>query len=276
MMRGPRESAIAVRLPDGQIEVTCQETGSWSSRPFLKLPLVRGFVALLDSLIVGIKALTFSAGRAAGEEEGEELGFGEMLLTIIFALGLGLLLFVGVPAETAHLLQGLVRGPVGQNLLEGGIRLAVFLIYIGGISRLKDVRRLFQYHGAEHKAIYTHEAGEELSVGNARKFSTLHPRCGTSFLLIVVVTSIVVFSFLGVKPLWWRFLSRILLMPVVAGIAYEILKFTARRLDSPLLGWLVVPGLWLQRLTTREPDDSQLEVALAALERVLASGQELR
>lgn len=274
MMRGPRETAIAVRLPDGQIEVTCQQISSWSSRPFLKWPLIRGFVALLDSLIVGTKALTFSANRAVGEEE-EELSTGEMFLTIVIALGLGLLLFVGLPTEAAHLLQGMVRGAIWQNLLEGAIRLIVFLVYILGISRLKDIQRLFQYHGAEHKAIYTHESGEELTVGNARKFSTLHPRCGTSFLLIVVVISIFVFAFLSLDPLWWRLLSRVLLMPLVAGVAYEVLKFTSRHLDSPAMRCAIAPGLWLQRLTTREPDDSQLEVALAALKKVLESGQEL-
>ncbi|MHB1653186.1 MAG: DUF1385 domain-containing protein [Desulfitobacteriaceae bacterium] len=274
MMRGPHESAIAVRLPGGQIEVTRQTINLWSSRPFLKWPLLRGFVALVDSLIVGTKALTFSANRAVGEEE-EELGFGEMFLTIAIALVLGLLLFVGLPTGAAHLLQGRVQGVVWQNLLEGAIRMLVFFLYILAISRLKDIQRIFQYHGAEHKAIYTHEAGEALSVENARKFSTLHPRCGTSFLLIVVVVSIFVFAFLGLHPFWWRILSRILLMPLVAGIAYEILKFTARHLESPGMRWVVAPGLLLQRLTTRQPDDAQIEVALAALQAVLESGQEL-
>ncbi len=274
MMRGPKESAIAVRLPNGEIDVTHQPIHAWSSRPFLKLPLIRGFVALVDSLVVGINALTFSANRSVGEEE-EELGFWEMFLTVAIALGLGLILFVGLPTGAAHLLQGKVPGVVLQNLLEGFIRLSVFLIYILGISRLKDIQRIFQYHGAEHKAIYTHEAGEELTVENARKYSTLHPRCGTSFLLIVVVVSIFVFAFLGLHPLWWRLVSRILLMPVVAGLAYEVLKFSARHLDSALMRIMVAPGLLLQRLTTREPDDAQLEVALAALKGVLESGQEL-
>jgi len=275
MMRGPKESAIAVRLPNGEIEITHQPINAWSSRPFLKLPLLRGFVALVDSLVVGTKALTFSANRSVGEEEGEELGFWEMFLTVAVALGLGLVLFVGLPTGAANLLQGKVPGAILQNLLEGFIRLLVFLLYILGISRLKDIQRIFQYHGAEHKAIFTYEAGEELTVENSRKHPTLHPRCGTSFLLIVVVVSIVVFAFLGLKPLWWRLLSRILLMPVVAGIAYEILKFSAKHMDSPLMRLLVTPGLLLQRLTTREPDDAQLEVALAALKGVLESGQEL-
>lgn len=276
MMRGPRESAIAVRLPDGEIEITRVKIHAWATKPVLKLPLIRGFVALVDSLIVGTRALTFSANRSMGEEEGgEELGFWELAFTIGIAFGLGLLLFVGLPTGMAHLLRGKVTGVVWQNLLEGAIRLVVFFLYIFAISRLKDIQRVFQYHGAEHKAIFTYEAGEELIVENARRFPRLHPRCGTSFLLIVVVVSIFVFAFMGLHPLWWRLLSRILLMPLVAGVAYEILKFSSRHLESPWLRWLIVPGLLLQKLTTREPDDAQLEVALAALKGVLDSGQEL-
>lgn len=275
MMRGPRECAIAVRLPEGEIEVTRMKLNSWAAKPILKLPLIRGFVALVDSLIVGIRSLTFSANRSMGEEGEEELGFWEMALTVGFALALGLLLFVGLPTGAAHLLQGRVSGTVWQNLLEGAIRLVVFFLYILLISRLGDIQRVFQYHGAEHKAIFTHEAGQDLTVENARAFSRLHPRCGTSFLLIVVMVSIFVFAFVGLYPLWWRLLSRMLLMPLVAGIAYEVLKFSARRIESPRLRWLFVSGLLLQRLTTREPDDGQLEVALAALKGVLDSGQEL-
>jgi len=277
MMRGPRESAIAVRLPDGKIEVTHLKLNSWAAKPILKLPLIRGFVALVDSLIVGTRALTFSANRSMGDEDGEqeELGFWELALTLGIAFGLGLLMFVGLPTGMAHLLRGKVTGVLWQNLLEGAIRLVVFFLYILIISRLKDIQRVFQYHGAEHKAIFTYEAGIELTVENARPFPRLHPRCGTSFLLIVVVVSILVFAFVGLHPLWWRFVSRMLLMPFVAGIAYEILKFSSRHLESPWLRWLIVPGLLLQKLTTREPDDAQLEVALAALKGVLDSGQEL-
>ncbi|KGP76465.1 membrane protein [Desulfosporosinus sp. Tol-M] len=276
MMRGPRESAIAVRLPNGEIEVSHLQLNTWVKKPIFKLPIIRGFAALVDSLIVGTRALTFSANRSIGEEEGgEELGFWEMALTIGFAFGLGLLLFVGLPTGVAHLLQGKVTGVVWQNLLEGAIRLIVFFLYIVIISRLKDIQRVFQYHGAEHKAIFNHESGKELTVENARLFPRLHPRCGTSFLLIVVVVSIFVFAFMGLHPLWWRLLSRMLLMPLVAGIAYEILKFSSRNLESPWLRWLIVPGLLLQKLTTREPDGAQLEVALAALKGVLETGQEL-
>ena len=279
MMRGPRESAIAVRLPEGKIEVTRLALNSWATKPIFKLPLIRGFVALIDSLIVGTRALTFSANRSMGEDTedngGEELGFWELALTIGVALALGLLLFVGLPTGMAHLLRGKVTGVMWQNLLEGAIRLVVFFLYILLISSLKDIQRVFQYHGAEHKVIFTYEAGAELTVENARPFPRLHPRCGTSFLLIVVVVSIFVFAFVGLQPLWWRLLSRMLLMPFVAGVAYEILKFSSRHLESPWLRWLIVPGLLLQKLTTREPDDAQLEVALAALKGVLDSGQEL-
>lgn len=275
MMRGPKESAIAVRLPNGEIEVTRVKLNTWASKSILKLPLIRGFVALVDSLIVGTRSLTFSANRSMGEEGGEELGFWETVFTVGFAFGLGLLLFVGVPTGAAHLLEGKITGTVWQNLLEGAIRLVVFFLYILLISRLKDIQRVFQYHGAEHKAIFTYEAGQDLTVDNARSFARLHPRCGTSFLLIVVVVSILVFAFVGLYPLWWRLLSRMLLMPLVAGIAYEVLKFSARNLESPWFRWLIVPGLLLQKLTTREPDDAQLEVALAALKGVLDSGQEL-
>lgn len=274
MMRGPKQSAIAVRLPNGEIEVAYQDINPWTKKPVLKWPVIRGFVALIESLIVGVRALTYSADRAV-EEEGEEVGWKEMTLTIGLALVFGIVLFIGIPTGAAHLMQKWVPGVFWQNLLEGVIRLAVFFIYVIGISRMKDIQRVFQYHGAEHKVIYTYEAGKELTVENARPFTTLHPRCGTSFLLIVVVVSIFVFAFLGLDPLWWRVVSRILLMPVVAGIAYEILKFSARHLDSPWLKWVITPGLLLQHLTTREPDDSQLEVAIAALKGVLDSGQEL-
>lgn len=276
MMRGPRESVVAVRLPSGAIDVSNIQLNAWAQKTIFKLPLIRGFVALVDSLIVGTRALTFSANRSLGEEEdGEELGFWEMALTIGFAFGLGLLLFVGVPTGLSHLLRGKVTGVLGQNLLEGVIRLAVFFLYIVLISRLKDIQRVFQYHGAEHKAIFNYEAGQELTVENSRLHPRLHPRCGTSFLLIVVIVSIFVFGFMELHPLWWRMLSRMLLMPLVAGIAYEILKFSARNMESPWLHWLIAPGLFLQKLTTREPDDAQIEVALAALKGVLASGQEL-
>ncbi|HHV64441.1 MAG TPA: DUF1385 domain-containing protein [Peptococcaceae bacterium] len=274
MMRGPKAMVMAVRLPNGEIEVTQEDINAWSQKPVLKLPIIRGFVALLDSLILGTKALMFSANKAVGEEE-ENLSFWEMALTILIALGAGMLLFVGLPTASAHFLEHLFPGTVLQNLLEGLIRLAVLFLYIILISKLPDIQRVFQYHGAEHKTIFAHEAGEELNVENVRKYSRLHPRCGTSFLLIVVIVSIFVFAFLGLEPLWWRIVSRVLLMPLVAGISYELLKFSGRHADSRFCSLLIAPGLFLQKLTTREPDDTQLEVAIAALNGIVKSGQEL-
>lgn len=275
MMRGPRTIAMAVRLPDGEIEVTTKNISPWAQKPILKLPIIRGFVALLESLIVGTKALMFSANRSIGEEEGEELSFWEMAITIAISLGAGLLLFVGVPTASAHLLSGIFPGTVLQNIVEGVFRLIVLFLYILLISRLKDIQRVFEYHGAEHKTIFAHEAGVELTVENTRKYSRMHPRCGTSFLLIVVIVSIFVFAFLGLHPLWWRIVSRIILMPIVAGISYELLKLSCRFSNMTFLKWIIAPGLFLQKLTTREPDDSQLEVAIASLKSVLATGQEL-
>ncbi len=275
MMRGPRAIAMAIRLPNGEIEVAKENIDPWSQKPFLKLPIIRGFIALIESLILGTKALMFSANRAVGEGEGEELSFWEMAITIVVAFGAGILLFVGLPTASAHFLEHYFPGTVLQNLLEGLIRLIILFFYILIISNLKDIQRVFEYHGAEHKAIYAYESGEELNVANTRKYSRMHPRCGTSFLLIVVIVSIFVFTFLGLEPLWWRILSRVLLMPFVAGISYEVLKFSGKHAGSILCRWLVVPGLLLQRLTTREPDDSQLEVAIAALNGIIASGQEL-
>ncbi|HWJ03157.1 MAG TPA: DUF1385 domain-containing protein [Verrucomicrobiae bacterium] len=274
MMRGPKEIAIAVRLPDGSIQVERQPINPWSSYPVLKLPIIRGFVALIDSLVIGMKSLTYSA-NAAAEGEGEEIKPLEMFLTVVFALGLGLLLFVGVPTGAAHLVRSVIPGTVLQNILEGILRMSVFLLYVLAISRMKDIQRVFQYHGAEHKAIFAYEEGLELTVENTRKFSTLHPRCGTAFLLIVMTISILVFAFLPLKPLGLRLLSRLLAMPLVAGLSYEILRFSGSHYKSKWLRWAIAPGLWLQKLTTREPDDAQLEVAIASLSAIVESGQEL-
>jgi len=270
MMRGPEDMAIAVRLPDGSIEVEKQRLSSWLTRwPWLKWPGIRGVVALLEALVVGTQALAWSASKAMPEEEGE-LTTKELVLTIAFALGLGILLFVVIPTGAVKLVERWVTTPLGQNIAEGALRIAIFIAYIALISRMKDIQRVFQYHGAEHKVIHTHEAGLELTVENARNFSTLHPRCGTSFLLVVMVVSIFVFAFLGHPPnLLWRIGSRILLMPLVAGISYEFIKLSGRYGERWWLRWLVLPGLGLQKLTTREPDDSQLEVAIQALQAVL-------
>jgi len=273
MMRGRRNLAIAVRKPDSEIIIERRPVKSVAEKlPFLKWPFFRGTVMLIESLVIGIQALAFSANQAAEAEE-EELGPWEMALTITVALGLGILLFVVAPTTMARFLYGF-KSVFLINFFEGLFRIGIFLLYILAISRMKDIQRVFQYHGAEHKVINAYEAGEELVVENARKYSQLHPRCGTSFLLIVMVIMILVFSFLGKPGLLLRIVSRILLLPVVAGISYEVLKLSGRYCNSPVMKVIIAPGLWLQKLTTREPDDSQVEVAIRALQAVLPESGE--
>lgn len=273
MMRGPEDLAIAVRKPDNEIVLEERPVNSITKKiPFLKLPLIRGTIMLFESLIIGIQALTFSANQAAEGEE-EELSNWELTLTVAVAMGLGILLFVVTPASIARLLYFL-KSPMLIVFLEGLVRISIFLIYVLIISRMKDIQRVFQYHGAEHKVIHAYEAGEELTVANARKYSTLHPRCGTSFLLIVMVIMIFLFSFIGKPPLLIRIAAKIILLPIVAGISYEIIKLSGKYARSPVMKIIIAPGLWLQKLTTREPDDSQVEVAIKALAAVLPEDEE--
>ena len=272
MMRGPKRYAVAVRKPGGDIVLDEKPISSLMERfAFLKWPFIRGFIALLESLLIGIKTLTYSANQA-GEEEEEELTRWEMVVTISMAVGLAVLLFIVLPTGAAHYLENWFT-PFWQNFMEGLIRIAVFIIYVVAISQMKDIQRVFQYHGAEHKVIHTYEAGKELTAENAGKFSAMHPRCGTSFLLLVLILTVIVYSFLHTPQLWWRILSRVLLLPVIAGIGYEILKFSGKHAAHPLMRILIAPGLWLQKLTTREPEESQLEVAIKALEAVLEGKQ---
>ena len=276
MMRAPRSMAIAVRRPDGEIVVKRDEVVPLSERlPVVKLPIVRGAVALFSSLIIGIKALNFSANEAMTEEqageEKQELSSWAMAGTMAVAFGFGILLFFILPLYLTKLLTPLIGDSnIIFNLVDGVIRVAVFLLYIFSISRMNDIQRVFQYHGAEHKSIFAFEAGEELTVENVRKYSCLHPRCGTSFLLIVMLVSIVIFSL--IPKLWPFYLkagSRVVLLPLIAGVSYEFLKWTAKNDQSSLVKLIIAPGLALQRLTTREPDDSQLEVAIRSMEEAL-------
>ncbi|MFZ5640732.1 MAG: DUF1385 domain-containing protein [Bacillota bacterium] len=268
MMRGPEELAIAVRKANNEIVLEEKPINSVTKKfPFLKWPFLRGTVMLFESLIIGVRALTFSANQAADGEE-EELSNWELALTIAVAMGLGILLFVVTPASIARLLY-VIKSPVLVTFLEGLVRISIFLVYVLIISRMKDIQRVFQYHGAEHKVIHAYEAGEELTVANAQKYSTLHPRCGTSFLLIVMVIMIFLFSFIGKPPLLIRIAAKIILLPVVAGISYEIIKLSGKYARTPVMKIIIAPGLWLQKLTTREPDDGQVEVAIRALAAVL-------
>ncbi|MTI83574.1 MAG: DUF1385 domain-containing protein [Firmicutes bacterium] len=269
MMRGPATRAVAVRRPDSSIVIDEQPVKSITNRyKILKWPLLRGVIVLVESLIMGMQALSYSANQAMEEEE-EDLTSRDIIITMIIAFSLAIFLFVVIPTGATHYLTRWVSGSVAQNVVEGFIRIGVFLIYVVSISFMADIRRVFQYHGAEHRVINAYEAGEELSVENVQRYSSFHPRCGTSFLLIVMVVSILVFSLLGEQVLWWRILSRILLLPVVAGLSYELLKLSAKYEGSMLFKAIIAPGKWLQGLTTREPDNSQVEVAISALGAVL-------
>lgn len=266
MMRNANAVATAVREPSGTITVKNEKIISIAERfPILKKPMLRGVVALGESLVVGLKALSYSAQMAG--DEGETLSDKEIVLTMIFSLCLTIVLFVIIPTAAAKYVHSAIKDPMLLNLAEGGLRMLIFFLYIYGISRMKDIKRVFQYHGAEHKTIHAYEAGVPLTVENVQKFSTLHPRCGTSFLLIVMIVSILMFAFLGWPDLWMRILSRIILLPVVAGISYEIIRYAGRS-ENRFVKFATLPGLWLQNLTTNEPDDEQVEVAIRALEEV--------
>lgn len=274
MMRGGGQVATAVREPSGRIIVEARAVTSLADRyPLLKKPFLRGVVVLGESLTLGMKSLAYSA-KMAGEEE-ETLSDRELWGTMTVAFFLAVVLFVVIPTGAARLLGEVTESPVVLNLFEGAMRLLIFLGYLAMIARMKDIYRVFQYHGAEHKTIHAYEAGGPLTVENVQCFSRLHPRCGTSFLLIVMIVSILVFAFLGWPDLVTRVLSRVLLLPVVAGISYEIIRLAGRSKNA-LLHTALLPGLWLQKLTTNPPADEMVEVAVASLAAVLPEEERVR
>ena len=267
LMRAPEGLAIAVRRSDQTISVTKRQTASPVSRSRLfKLPILRGAVALVDTLVIGLDALMYSAQESGDEDL--KLSKGTLGLTVLAGIALAVGLFFLLPTVLVRLLGYSGWHPVTANLVEGGFRLVIFVSYISAISAWSELRRFYQYHGAEHKAIACYEAGEELTVANVKKHSALHLRCGTSFLLIVMVLSILFFSLFGWPNLVARIVLRILFLPLVAGLAYEVIKLSARSTNR-LWRMAMLPGLLLQRLTTREPDDAQLEVAIAALKAAI-------
>lgn len=268
MMRSPQKTAIAVRKPNREIFLYEENTSSLAKKyKFLKLPLIRGVLSLIESMALGFRALSISADLSV-QEEGEELTKKDMILAFVTAVFFAVLLFVVIPTVTANFLKGYFSNLIFLNLAEGLIRIIIFLLYIVIISKIKDIQRIFEYHGAEHKVIYCYEMGEELKVENAKKYSTLHPRCGTNFLLIVMVISILLFSVLGWQGIVKRIVSRILLLPLVSGLSYEVIKYSAKK-QNAFVRIISYPGLMLQKLTTREPDENQLEVAIKALKGVL-------
>ncbi|MEE0230348.1 MAG: DUF1385 domain-containing protein [Peptococcaceae bacterium] len=272
MMRGKRYQAMSARLEDGRIVSEVEEFTMLTDRhKFFGLPFIRGTFNMIDSLISGMKALTWSTNVSLAEdEEAEELTPMEIALTMLVSIGLGILLFFVLPVIIAHYFQPLIPGSFLQNVFEGVVRVAVFLLYLFLISRMKEIRRVFQYHGAEHKSIHCYEAGEALTPENAMKHTRLHPRCGTSFLFIVMIISIFVFALVGVDNFAWRMASRIVLLPVIAGVSYEVLRFCGKHMDKVWVRAIAWPGMQLQRLTTGEPDLEMLEVAIYSLQKVRA------
>ncbi len=278
MMRGPSNWAVAVRKPDGVIAQVCRPVSSPMARHRVyRLPIIRGVMALGESLAIGFRALSVSAHYAVAEEgesddegaeAGAELGRGQLIAAFVVAIVFVVLVFKVGPALLVDQFVPVHNG-TWFVVIEGCVRVTFFILYLVLISLLPDLKRVFQYHAAEHKAINAYEAGEELVPEKVQKFSLIHPRCGTAFLLWVMVIAIFVFAFFG-RPVWyWLIVSRILLLPVIAGLAYEVIRFAGQHTDSRFVMTLLAPGLWLQRLTTREPSLDQLEVSIRALQDVL-------
>src|SRR6266516_214170 len=275
MMRGPSNWAVAVRKPNGQIAEVCRPIESVMKRHwFFRLPVIRGVIALGESLAIGFRALSISAQYAALEEGADaeevqtELSRGALLFAFAIAIAFAVLLFKVTPALITNWLP--IKSTGWFVIVEGLIRVTIFVVYLSLISLLPDLRRVFQYPAAEHKAINAYEAGEELEPEIVQRHSLIHPRCGTAFLLWVMVLAVFVFAFFG-RPAWyWLIATRVLLLPVIAGLAYELIRFAGKHAGNRVLMTLLAPGLWLQRLTTREPSLDQLEVSIRALREVLA------
>ena len=286
MMRGPKDVAIAVRKPNDEIVLKKEELNTLGMRyKFFRLPFIRGIVGLIESMIIGINSLTYSAEFFdEGIEDDKEYFLDkvfkdkaetvEMIITLIFSLLLTIGLFILLPSFFTNLFKNKIESPFLFNLIEGLIRISIFLIYVILISKMEDVDRVFEYHGAEHKTIHCYENGEELTVENVKKYPILHPRCGTSFLLMVMLVSILVLSFFGWPNPLQRFLIRLLMLPVIAGISYEINRLIGKS-NSRLAYYLSYPGLFLQKIATvKEPDGEQIEVAIVALKGVLTDNKE--
>jgi uncharacterized protein YqhQ len=277
MMKAPKNWTVAVRDQKGAIHLKKERLPEIPR--LLKLPILRGVVALFHALMLGIRAIEFSAGKAYEEETEETLGKFSIAVTIFVSILLAIGLFILLPLYATRLaslvFEGISKNSLLFNFTDGIVRVFVFLIYVVAIGLWKEMARIFMYHGAEHKVIHAYEEGKDLTLENVRDKSPLHPRCGTSFLMIVMVVSVLAFSFIPQSwPFLYKFLSRIVLIPLIAGLSFEFLKLSSRWSHNPVMHSLIVPGLLLQRLTTREPDDGQLEVALSALKEVLKLEEE--
>jgi uncharacterized protein YqhQ len=270
MIRGKEGVAISVRQPDGQLNVVKQPLASIYKGRLRETPFIRGIIALVETLVLGTQSLLHSAQVAATEEVGEKIPTAVLWGTVAASLALAVALFFMVPLfATRYLIDPYVDSNLLRNVFEGLIRIGIFVAYLGLMSLIPDIRKVFAYHGAEHKAVNAYEAGVPLDVESVRKYSTAHARCGTAFLFIVLIVAIFVFALVGQPTLWIRILSRIALIPVIAMISYEIMKFGAGHSRNPVVRILLAPGLLLQSITTREPDGSQIEAAISALNAVI-------
>ena len=261
MMKTDKNMAVSVRLLNGKIKTKKEHLKT--RKNWFRWPFVRGVINLFDVLVLGIKTLTWSANQQL--EEKEKLTKTQLILTVLFSLGFGVLIFVIIPFFAASFFP--VKG-FWFNLIDGVLRVVVLVAYLLLISLMSDVRLLFRYHGAEHKVVNCYEADKKLTIGNVKKFSTLHPRCGTSFLFIVLVISILIFSFI-IGPLYIKLLGRILLLPVIAGISYEVLRLGGKFKDKWFMKIINAPGMWIQKISTKEPTNKQIEVAITAFNTVL-------
>lgn len=268
MIRGQNNMSVAVRRPDGSIAIQCQPLNVLFTGRLRRIPLIRGVIALAETLTLGMRALSYSA-NVGMMEEGEELSKGALAGMMIVSLTVAIGLFFVLPVLASRSLEGVLGSSFAANIVEGVLRLGLFLAYILLIGRMNDIRRVFMYHGAEHMTVHAQERGDPLELGAIRKYSTAHPRCGTAFLLVVMVLAIVAFVFVGREPFWWLIASRIVLIPFIAAASYEIIRLSGRYSGNPLVKLITGPSLALQALTTREPDDDQIEIAIAAMQRTL-------
>jgi uncharacterized protein YqhQ len=275
MMRGRDVWAVAIRRPAGDIHVESHDIESVAKRhPILRKPFLRGVIALGQALAIGFRALSISARESAPEDE--QLTSRQMAVSFVIAAVIFIGLFIVLPAATFGWVGRRIGSSILTNVLEGVFRVALFLGYLLVIGRAKDIRRVFAYHGAEHKTIAAYEHEEPLTPDRIDPYSTLHVRCGTNFLLIVMVTTIFVFALFGEPGLWWRIGSRLLAIPIIAGLAFELLRLGARYPESAFMRIVMTPGLWLQKITTKPPDDGQIEVAIASFNEVLKREQQAR
>lgn len=274
MIRGREGVAISVRQPNGELNIVRQPLASIYKGRLREMPLIRGIIALVETLVLGTQSLLHSAQVAAAEEGGEKIPTALLWGTVAVSLALGVALFFMVPLfATRYLIDPYINSNLLRNVFEGLIRIGIFIAYLKVIGLIPDIKRVFAYHGAEHKVVNAYEAGVPLEVESVKNYSTAHARCGTAFLFIVLIVAIFVFALVGQPTLWIRILSRIALIPVIAVISYEIMKFGAGHTSNKIVRILLAPGLMLQAITTREPDDSQLEAAISALNEVIKIDQ---